>query len=181
MISQFWKLWSPRSRFQKIWCLVRALVHRWPSSQWVITWQKCWESSLESLLCACVLSHFSPVWLLVTPWTLAYQTPLCMEFPCQEYRSGLPCPPPGNLPYPGIEPASCISPALQADSSLAEPLGKPISSYPCLQGSDFNTWILEVTNIQSIILPMTKSPTSVILIKWTWSIMYSYAKHSAHI
>ena len=40
----------------------------------------------------------------------------------QEYWSGLPCPPPGDLPNPGIEP---VSPTLQADSLLSEPLGKP--------------------------------------------------------
>ena len=39
----------------------------------------------------------------VTPWTVAPQTPLFMEFSRQEYWSGLPCPPPGNLPDPGIE------------------------------------------------------------------------------
>ena len=44
-----------------------------------------------------------------------------MEFSRQEYWSGLPCPPPGDLPNPGIEPRS---PALQADSLLSEPLGK---------------------------------------------------------
>ena len=40
----------------------------------------------------------------------------------QEYWTGLPCPPPGDLPNPGIEPRS---PALQADSLPAEPQGKP--------------------------------------------------------
>ena len=59
--------------------------------------------------------------LLATPWTAAYQAPLSMGFSRQEYRSGLPFPPPGNLPDPGIEPES---PALQADSLLSEPLGK---------------------------------------------------------
>ena len=43
---------------------------------------------------------------LVTPWTWACQAPLSMEFSRQEYWSGLPCPPPGDLPDPGIEPAS---------------------------------------------------------------------------
>ena len=43
----------------------------------------------------------------------ARQTPLSMGFSRQEYWSGLPCPPPGDLPNPGIEPRS---PALQADS-----------------------------------------------------------------
>ena len=42
---------------------------------------------------ACMLSHFSCVWLFVTPWTVARQAPLSMEFSRQEYWSGLPCPP----------------------------------------------------------------------------------------
>ena len=39
----------------------------------------------------------------VTPWTVAHQTPLSMGFSRQEYWSGLLCPPPGDLPDPGIE------------------------------------------------------------------------------
>ena len=54
----------------------------------------------------CVLSHFSRSRLFVTPWTVAHQTPLSMGFSRQEYWSGLPCPPPGGLPNPGMEPAS---------------------------------------------------------------------------
>ena len=42
----------------------------------------------------------------VTPWTVAHQAPLSMGFPRQEYWSGLPFPPPGDLPDPGIEPGS---------------------------------------------------------------------------
>ena len=56
-------------------------------------------------VCACVLSH---VQLFATPWTVAHQTLLFMGFSRQEYWSGLPCPPAGDLPDPGIEPA-CIS------------------------------------------------------------------------
>ena len=59
----------------------------------------------------------SPVWLLSIPWTVACQVPLSMEFSRQEYWSGLLCPPPGDLPNPGIEPGS---PALQVDSLPAE-------------------------------------------------------------
>ena len=59
----------------------------------------------------------------MTPWTIAHQASLSMGFSRQEYWSGLPFRSPGNLPNPGIEPGS---PALQADSSLSEPLGKPI-------------------------------------------------------
>ena len=61
---------------------------------------------------AYVLSCFSHVWLFVTPWTVAHQTPLSMGFFRQEYWSGLPFPPPGDLPEPEIEPAPLTSPAL---------------------------------------------------------------------
>ena len=58
----------------------------------------------------------------VKPWTVAHQAPLSMGFPRQEYWSGLPCTPPGDIPNPGIKPRS---PALQPDSSPIEPPGKP--------------------------------------------------------
>ena len=64
---------------------------------------------------------------LVTSWTVACQVPLSMAFSRQEYWSGLPFPSPGDLPNPGIEPGS---PALQADSSPTELLGKP-SHFAC--------------------------------------------------
>ena len=60
----------------------------------------------------CILSHFSCVQLCVTLWTVARQAPLSMEFSRQQYWNGLPCPSPGDLPDPGIEPASLTSPAL---------------------------------------------------------------------
>ena len=53
----------------------------------------------------------------MTLWTVARQAPLSMGFSRQEYWSGLPCLPPGNLPNAGIEPASPVAPALQVDSS----------------------------------------------------------------
>ena len=61
---------------------------------------------------SCTLSGASCVRLFVTPWTAAHQAPLSMGFSKQDYGSGLPCPPPGGLPDPGIEPASLTSPAL---------------------------------------------------------------------
>ena len=54
------------------------------------------------------------------PWTVAHQAPLSKRFSRQEYGTGLPCPPPGDLSDPRIEPKS----ALQADSLLTEPPGK---------------------------------------------------------
>ena len=64
----------------------------------------------------------SRVRLFVTPWTVAYQTPLSMRFSRQEYWSGLPFPSPGDLPNPGIKPGS---PALESDALTSEPPGKP--------------------------------------------------------
>ena len=58
----------------------------------------------------------SRVRLFVTLWTIDHQAPLSMAFSRQEYWSGLPFPPPGDLPSPGIQPRSPASPALQADS-----------------------------------------------------------------
>ena len=60
---------------------------------------------------ACVLSHFSHVGLFAIPQTVAHQAPLSMGFSRQEYWSGLPFPPPGDL-NPGIKPESHMSPTL---------------------------------------------------------------------
>ena len=59
-----------------------------------------------------MLSHFSRVQFLVTLWTVARQAPLSMGFSRQEHWSGLPCPPLGDLPDPGIKSVSPTSPAL---------------------------------------------------------------------
>ena len=61
---------------------------------------------------ACVLRHFSCVRLFVTLWTVAYQVPLFMGFSRQGYWSGLLSPPPGDIPDPGIKPASFMSPEM---------------------------------------------------------------------
>ena len=66
---------------------------------------------LQFNLCACVRCRFSPVQLFETPWTVAHQVPLSVGFSRQEHWSGLPCPPPGDLPDPGIQPESPVSPA----------------------------------------------------------------------
>ena len=69
--------------------------------------------------CCTALSHFI-VQLCATPWTVACQPPLSMGFPRQEYWSGLPFPSSGDLPNPGIEPMSPMSPA---DSLPLAPTG----------------------------------------------------------
>ena len=66
------------------------------------------------------------VWLFATLWTVARQAPLSTGFPRQEYWSGLPFPPPGDLPDSGTEPTS---PALAGGFFTAEPSGKPQLKY----------------------------------------------------
>ena len=63
-----------------------------------------------------MLSRFSYVRLFATLWTVAHQAPLSMEFSRQEYWSGFPCLPPGDLPDQEIEPVPLLSPALKAGS-----------------------------------------------------------------
>ena len=60
-----------------------------------------------------------------TLWTVACQASLSLGFPKQGYWSGLPFPPPGNLPYPGIKPVSPMSPALVGGFFTTEPPGNP--------------------------------------------------------
>ena len=81
------------------------------------------KSSSKAAMCACVLSYFSWVRLLTTLFTLACQATLSRIFSRQEYWSGVPCPPPGDLPNPGIEPSSLTSSALTGGYSL--PLAPP--------------------------------------------------------
>ena len=73
------------------------------------------ESFLWPSILYCALSRFSHVQLFATLWTVAHHTPLSMGFSRQEYCSGLPCSPPGDLPDPGIEPLPLT----------LVPLGKP--------------------------------------------------------
>ena len=80
-----------------------------------------------------MLSRFSHVQLFAMLWTVAHQTPLSMRFSREEYWSGLPCPPPGDLPDPGIE---AESPELHAYSLPSKPPGKhpPESLVQCKSG-----------------------------------------------
>ena len=77
-------------------------------------------------LFAVVVSSLSCFQLFVTPWTVACQAPLSVGFYRPEYWSGLPFPPPGDLPNPGIEP---WSPALAGGFFTTELLGKPLHSW----------------------------------------------------
>ena len=83
-----------------------------------------WDFALLVWVCVrtCVLSH---VGLFVTAWTVALQAPLSMRFSRQEYWSGLPFPPPEDLPDPGMEPGSPVFPVLTGGSFTTVPSGKP--------------------------------------------------------
>ena len=72
-----------------------------------------------------MFGRFSHVKLFETQWPVAHQAPLSMGLSRQEYWSGLPCPPPGDLPDPGIKPTSPTSPALQVDSLPLSHQGTP--------------------------------------------------------
>ena len=76
--------------------------------------QETWkiQTKLHIVPLCIMLSHFSRVQLSVTPWTIARQAPLSMGFSRQEHWSGLPYPPPGYIPNPGVKPVSLMSPAL---------------------------------------------------------------------
>ena len=85
---------------------------------------------------ACELSHLR---LFVTLWTVAHQAPLSMVFSRQKYWNKLPFPTPGDLPYPGIEPASHRLLHWQVDSWLLHHLGSPISLQDAVNYFTVNT------------------------------------------
>ena len=74
--------------------------------------QRCECPQFLSTVPLLLLRHLRRVPLYATPWLVARHAPLSMGFSRQESWSGLPCPPPGDLPDPGIEPLSLMSPTL---------------------------------------------------------------------
>ena len=93
--------------------------------------------SLLRIVRVCVLSRFSPVRLFATLWAVARQAPLSMGFSRQQYWSGLPFLPPGELPDPRIEPTS---PALAGRFFTGEPPGEPRRGSESLQPHGFVFW-----------------------------------------
>ena len=87
--------------------MIATNLYWWPFQAFV-------KSLTSVILCVpvCMLSCFSHVWLFATLWTVAHQAPLSMGLSRQEYWNGLPCPPPVDLPNPGVEPISLTSPVL---------------------------------------------------------------------
>ena len=122
--------WRPLQNFLNYYCTERSLAVPGPNVLlvlWVVSAalrlilnsnkKTAWICFLFNVIficvCAymhkCTLNHFSSVWLFAMLWTVVRQVPLSMGFSRQEYWSGLPCPPLGDLPDPGIEPISLKS------------------------------------------------------------------------
>ena len=96
-------------------------------------------------MCVCVLSC---VRLSVTPWTVACQAPLSMEFSRQEYWSGLPFPFLGDFPNPGIEPSSPGSPVLAGRFFTTEEAPRTYTLLP--EDNKFNN----SSSVRGLVLPM---------------------------
>ena len=79
-------------------------------------------AAIVNYTCCCCCLVAKSVRLFVTLWAVALQAPVSMKFSRLVYWSGLPCPSPGDLPKPGIEPKS---PALTGRFFITEPPGKP--------------------------------------------------------
>ena len=100
--------------------------NNWENGRWktyVIIWRKSKEreSKRDDSLNYVHTRLLSRVWLFATPRTVACQAPLYMGFSRQEYWSGLPFPPPGDLPDPEIKPALLEAPALVGKFFTTEP------------------------------------------------------------
>ena len=114
-------------------------------------------------LCVCMkLSRFSRVQRFAALWAVAHQVPLSMKFSWQEYWIGLPCPPPGDLPDPGIRPAFPASPILEGGfftSGAIWETGTSVSlclTYPspCLQALRLLIWTCVLSLLTSRYRPL---------------------------
>ena len=88
-----------------------------------------WDLGPSIAMHACVLSHFSCVWLSALLWTVAHLAPLSIRFSRQEYWSGLPCPPPEDLPDQG---SNLHSPALAGGFSTISTIWEAMHVDKCL-------------------------------------------------
>ena len=123
--QKVWSINQDRSMGMRIWSTVLALFWEFLSPAKVVP---------DRSVCMC---SFSCVQLFVTLWAVARQAPLSMGFSRQEYWSGLPFPPPGDLPDPGAEPTSLMSPAL-AGRFFTTSATWEVSSSQRIQGSQGN-------------------------------------------
>ena len=94
--------------------LLKEFILAYPGLQQMlqVTFMTYWYKDKYIILYVHVLSHWIMSYSLRPPWIVAHQASLFLRFPSQEYWSRLPCPPPGNLPDPGMVPMFLESPAL---------------------------------------------------------------------
>ena len=120
-------------------------------------------------MCACVLSR---VRLFVTPWTVDHQAPLSMGFSRQEYWTGLPCPPPGDLPNPEMEPMSLISLALAgrffttSATITYQHINVHLFIFKILDRFEANKYTLLFFFLQLFCVMVMKQMSTLFLLKW---------------
>ena len=106
-VAQVEERWIERGDFIPRDQILRSLMGHYSSFDFYFVWHgKPW-TAFEC--------HFSHVWLFVTPWTVSFQATLSIGFSRQEYWNGLLASSPGDLPNPGTEPSSLLSPALAGE------------------------------------------------------------------
>ena len=105
------------------------------------------------------LCSVSRVQLFVTLWAVIHPSPLSMGF----FRSGLPFPPPGDLPDPGIKAVSAVSSALQVDSLPAEPC---VDIYPSLLSLPSTPLFRSSPGSELSALCLQRLPTSSLFCTW---------------
>ena len=99
-----------------------SVLMRWMKLEPIIQSEVSQKEKHQYSMLLLLLSRFSRVRPCATPQMAAHQAPPSLGFSRQEYWSGLPFPPPGDLPNPGNE---AVSPAWQADSLALNHLGSP--------------------------------------------------------
>ena len=116
-----------------------------------------------------VLSNFSCVWLLATLWTVTHQAPLSMGFSRQEHWSGLPYPPPGDLPDPWVEPGSLTTPPLISGFFTTSATCQIIAFYTlnnlhfCQLWNVCDPWMKALAGIFVYLVPVSKNNLQLLL------------------
>ena len=128
--------------------------------------------------CYSVLSRFSRIQFFVIPWTIDLRVPLAMGFSRQEYWSGLPCPPPGDLPNPVLAGGffTIVSPEALTKTAVKERRGH------CFEGAPGNAeqeWALEMGASHwkvwgSSLPPRRDGGITFLLLVWFMSLVQSH-------
>ena len=160
-----WKWWTDLfEKLKGLWWVVHGVVFFFffliQGSDMIRVWKEIWQLLLQQLL----LKHCDGGGLvikscltLVTPWTIALHAPLSLGLPRQEYCSGLPFPSPRNLPDPGIEPKSLVSPAF----------GRQILYLLSHQGNPLKHYFASNNSLSKIRDSSWPTPTTMLLEKYS--------------